>query len=327
MAILAELGKAYPCRTQGISINIDDEDVMYGGDVVEVYLDCSIDIPTAQAVQCIYDIQKIKEEYPQFVIHYVKVEPQRITIQYSIAPVGAHHSPLAWALVIKIAVVAIIGLIVYLIISYNQRGYLFVQRGSASLTAKHTETDKGISGVRMYVDGNYVGRTDGGSVLAKGLVVGEHRFNGEVLEEYHDPSPIVDMVELNKTKIVTIWYRPIDIPEPTTGWLYAYTKPIAGLIIVDGVEREVAPIAIELDKGDHSIAFGEVEGYIAPEPRLFTIVAGMSTVVTGEYESPEEVPWYEKALKYGLIGGGAILGAALLIPEVIRQISRRGERK
>lgn len=39
----------------------------------------------------------------------------------------------------------------------------------------------------------------------------------------------------------------------------------------------------------------------------------------------DEERWYEKYIRYALIGGGIILGAALIVPQVIRAITRRGK--
>ena len=47
----------------------------------------------------------------------------------------------------------------------------------------------------------------------------------------------------------------------------------------------------------------------------------------GSEPEEEGEPWYAKYIKYALIGGGVIISAALIIPEAIRAIARRGEKK
>jgi hypothetical protein len=329
MAKLAELGKQFPCTTQGIEIPIDDEQAeMYSGEVLETWFTADRDITVESAFQVLTEVLRMKEQYPYFVLHYIKVETRKITVQYSVAPIGATHSPLV-IVVIVIAVLALIGIIGMASYIRWTRGWLWSPTGTAVITAKNTETQKGISGVKITVDGKSVGKTDGGSVSVKGLLVGEHQFNGETIDGFHPPTPVTAQIALNQVTNVTIWYRPSDIPEPKTGDLHVYTTPISGVIAVDGEEAGPAPIAIEdLSIGNHDVGFGPVEGYIAPPPQTATIVGGQTTTVTGTYMLPEEVEaWYEKYLRYALVGGGLILGAALIAPPAIRALQRGIEKK
>lgn len=324
MAKLAELGRQYPCTTQGVEIPVDDPGDIYAGDVLEAWFEADRDINVDTAFAVLVEVLRMKEEYPHFVLHYVKVETRKITVQYSIAPMKTTgNSPLS--LVLWIVIAFFVGLIAYTGLNlYWTRGYLVRPTGTAVINAVHTETKKGISGVAIYVDGNYVGRTDGGSVSVKRLVVGPHEFNGEPLEDYHVPMPVTKEIELNKISNVDIYYRPSDIPEPKTGWLDVYTTPVTGVVSADGVERGPAPIELELSIGDHTVGFGPVEGYIAPAPQTATIVGGQRTPITGEYLVPgAEEAWYAKLAKYGLIGGGIIIGTVLVVPPVIRAIREK----
>jgi len=330
MAILTELGAKFPCTTQGIEIPVDDEELeIFAGEVLEAWFDADQDINIHQAFDVVVEVLRMKEEYPHFVLHYVKVETRRVTVQYSIAPAGTTASPgllVTLAILLAITFTGII-LTIGLTIRWT-RGWLWSPTGNAVVNAMHTETQKGISDVAIYVDGNEVGRTDGGSISVKGLLVGPHEFSGEILEGFHTPAPITKEIELNKTSDVDIWYRPSDIPEPKTGYLHIYTTPVTGIVYVDGQEIGSAPIAIELSIGDHTVGFGPVEEYITPSPQTVTIVGGVITGVTGYYTLPEEEgDLWSTILKYALIGGGIIVGGALAIPEIIRAISRRREKK
>lgn len=333
MAILTELGKKYPCSTQGYAIPTDDtESFMEAGDVVEAQWVADRDISTAAAFDLLIEVLKIKEEYPDFVLHYIKVESRRISVQYSIAPVGASHSPavaaLIWLVVKAIGILIGIALVGYVIYTLIDRQYWLAAKkptGTAVITAKHTETDKAISDVLIYVDGNEVGRTDGGSIEVTDLPVGEHKFAGETLEGFHKPASITETIVKDQVHDITVWYRPEGIPDPTTGFLHVYTDPVQGMVYIDTVEIGLAPVSEEVDKGDHTISFGSVEGYITPDTQTVTVVAGQTKEITGKYRKPDEDEvWYEKYLKYALIGGGAILGASLLVPELIRALRRRG---
>jgi hypothetical protein len=330
MAKLAELGVKFPCTTQGVEIPVNDDSIdLFAGEVLEAWFDANQDINVDQAFNVVVETLRMKETYPHFVLHYVKVETRRVTVQYSLAPMGTTASPglLVYAALIIALTFAGIILTIGLTISWT-RGWLWSPTGDAVVNAVHTETKKGISGVTIYVDGNSVGKTDGGSVSVKGLLVGPHEFSGKTLQGFHAPASVTKEIELNKTSNVDIWYRPSDIPEPKTGYLHVYTSPVTGAVYVDGQQVGPAPVAVELSIGDHSVGFGPVEGYITPQPQTATIVGGQTTTITGNYTLPEENgDLWDKILKYALIGGGIIIGAALLIPEAIRAITRRGENK
>jgi hypothetical protein len=324
MAKLAELGYQFPCTTQGIQISVDDEQAeMYSGQVLEAWFTADKDISISEAYRVLNEILRMKEQYPDFVLHYIKVETRKITAQYSIAPVGATHSPLIPVLIFVIIaeIIAIIGVALYL---RWTRGYLWSPTGNAVINAVHTETKKGISGVKISVDGNYVGKTDGGSVSVRGLLVGPHEFSGEKLEGFHAPMMVTKEIELNKTSNIDIWYRPSDIPEPKTGFLYVATTPVNGMVYANGYQGE-APFRVELPVGDYTVSFGAVEGYITPAPVTATIVGGLTTPVTREYT--EEGEWWEKYLKWILIGGGVIAGGALLLPPAIRALRKDIEKR
>ena len=325
MAKLAELGKNYPCVTEGISIPVDDQtSPMISGDVLEAQFTADRDISIEAAFNALHEVLRMKEQYPEFVLHYVKIETRTITFQYSVAPTGATASPGPVIVLIFLAVAAIISLISLALVLRWTRGYLWsppLPAGNAVITAKHTETQKGISGIKIYVDGNYVGKTDGGSVSIKDLLVGDHQFAGEPREGFHDPAPVTATIIKDQTINITISYRPVDIPEPKTGDLHVYTTPVSGIVYIDSVEKGPAPIAIELSIGNHTVGFAPVEGYITPPVQTVTIVGGETVTVTGIYILPgAEEEWYMKLLRYALIGGGAIAGAALILPPVIRAL-------
>ena len=247
--MLAELGKYFPCETQGYEIATDDtQSTMQAGDVLEAQWICDRDINIVAGFDVLYGILKIKEEYPYFVLHYVRVETRKITMQYSIAPAGATHSPAIvaaiWAVVKAVGILIGIALVAYAIYTAIQRQYLFPAKlptGNATIIAKHTETKKGISGVKIYVDGQYQGKTDGGSVSVKKLLAGDHQFAGEPLVGFHDPAPVTATVVKDQTIDVTIWYRPVDIPEPQTGYLNVYSSPVVGIVYVRWDRKGTGP--------------------------------------------------------------------------------------
>lgn len=337
MATLTELGKKYPCVTEGEEIAIDDTlATMQAGDVLEAQWVADRDITTSSAFDVLHEVLRLKEEYPYFVLHYIRVDSRRITIQYSVAPEGAAASPviiaLIWVIVKALGILIGIALIAYTIYTLIERQYIFRVKppmGDAVIEAKHTTTEKGISGVKIYVDGALAGTTDGGSVLAEDLTAGSHLFSGEEIAGFHKPTAIEKNVIKDETVVIEIWYRPEDEVEPTTGFVVVDTDPVKGNIWVGGIDQGIAPVGpIELDIGTYMISFGLVEGWITPAADTATIVGGKTTGIVGKYtKPPSEETWYEKYVKYALIGGGVIIGTALLLPELIRALARRGEKR
>ncbi len=345
MAILAELGKYYPVRAEGIEFPVDDENATApAGAILETWLVSDEDIDPLKVSDAVLEIMKMKEQYPQFVIHYLKIETRNVTVQFSFAPPeggisrisgsGGETSPTIaavwWAIVAGILLIIAAVTVATLIVLRAVRGWLWAPPppvGNAVIHALHTTTEKGIAGVEIYVDGDLRGTTDGGSVLVEDLPAGPHIFTGETIAGFHPPVPITQSVLEGQQIVVEIWYRPESEPEPTTGFLVIDTTPVKGEVWVGGESHGDAPVGpIELDIGTYPIAYGPIEGYEAPPPDTATIVGGQSTSRVGIY-TPIAGPWYEKYIQYALIGGGVILGAALLVPEVIRAISRRGKKE
>lgn len=325
MAGLVELGNKFPCTTEGVEVlPTDQTSKMYSGDILEVWIEADRDITLSEAFNCLWDVLRMKEQYPQFVLHYFKVETRKITVQYSVAPTGAEASPWLVALVIAIGIVAIIGLLVTAAVLKWTRGYVWYPVGWAAVTAKDVLTNHGISGVKIYVDGGSVGTTDGYTVNKK-LRTGSHVFSADAIEGYQDPYPVTATINLNQTTPVTIYFRPTGSPEPTTGWVAITTAPSGAAIAVDGSSVGVSPVSLELSIGDHDVAFGNLEGYYTPAGQVFTIQPGVRTPVNVVYQLIEK-PWWEDILptvKWILIGGAAVVGTAILLPPLIRTISER----
>lgn len=333
MAILAELGAKFPCTTQGYEIDLEDnESTMQGGDVVQAQWVTDKDVGIDAAFDVVVDVLKIKEEYPEFVLHYVKVETRRITVQYSIAPMGATHSPaivaIITAVLIRVGILLAVILGLYLIYTAVERGYWLPIKpptGTAVVTAWDTKELRGIAGVAIQLDGNDVGETaSGGSIELTDIEVGPHIFTGEELPDYWPPDPVEQSVKKDERITLEIAYTPKSEPPPEYGWLYVSTKPERGQVFIDEDDYGLAPINVQLPRGKYMVSYGEIEGYITPDPEPATVVGNATTEIIGIYILPGD-GWWEKYLKYALIGGGIIIGAAVIIPEVIRTLMRRGK--
>jgi len=340
MALLSELGHKYPVSTEGVPIDLQNETQTMGpGDIVEAWYEADRDISYLNIAPAIEELIKMKEEYPDFVLHYIRFENRRVYVQFSAAPpesaisanpqrISASIQALTWGIVLMILAIAAI---VTAFIAVNLRairGYWWTPpqpMGDAVILCQNYDTKLGIPDVAVSVDGEPEGTTDfSGACLVRNLLAGQHLFGGETVEGYQIPDTVQDTIIKDQQIEVTILYY--TGPKPPTGELTVYTWPITGEVFIDGEPYGEAPVGpITLPRGEHEISFGPVASYITPPVIEFTLQGGAEVSKTGVYESAVS-PW-EKYLKWGLIGVGIITGAALVIPEAIRALMRRGESK
>jgi hypothetical protein len=335
MAVLIEIGKKYPCSSQGIYVDFETTEAV-PGDIIECYFESDYAITDEQAHDVAVQVAKIKEDYPHSVIHYFKVEDRRITVQYSVGPPGIKissriSSSISFAIPLWVAIIIVIAAIVGAIFAVEalRRGYLLphkVPTGKAVVIARDRVDGTLLPNVKISTDGVEGSTGASGQGVKFELEEGDHMFIGEFVAGYDPPSPVSAYVEADKTVEVTIPYNPEGSTPPTHGWLIVNTDPIKGIVYIDSVEKGQAPVASYERMGEHIVNFGEIEGWITPESRTITVVGDpYQTSVIGVYKRPEE-EWWEKYLKYALIGGGVIVGAALLVPPAIRALTTKVKR-
>jgi hypothetical protein len=332
---MIELGKRNPLGVIGQTVDVQQIE-QSPGDVLECYYDSNIDFTTQMAARAIFQVQKIKETYPQVVIHYVKVESRRLTVQFSVAPMGA-NSGLSSAIGASVEGVAIAHLwvgvclvilsLILLVITVDaaMTGVLFQApkpTGNAVITAMDANTKLGLHGVRIYMDGILEGTTDGGSLTIKNILQGNHKFSGAIVSGYQAPD--IEPATINKDQVttVTIWYYPEDSPKPTTGILQIYTDPPGGEVYVDTEDKGAAPLSITVTIGDHTVGFGPLEGYITPIVQTVGVHGPEPVVVTGKYTLPG-APWWQGLIKWSAIGLTLTAAMAILIP-IIAKAVRKG---
>ncbi|GAI48930.1 unnamed protein product, partial [marine sediment metagenome] len=176
MATLAEVGKKQPITTEGVEFPVDDETaMMQAGDIVEAWITADRDLDPLLAGPAIEQLLKMKEEYPDFVLHYIKIETRKITVQFSAAPGSggiskangqaiAGEVTLGLVLSILLVVGGIVALLVGLMAAYFQmtRGWIFSPPppvGNALIHAVNSLTKAGIQDVKIYVNSVYKGTT------------------------------------------------------------------------------------------------------------------------------------------------------------------------
>lgn len=92
---------------------------------------------------------------------------------------------------------------------------------------------------------------------------------------------------------ITAYFKKTDIP-PETGTLLVNTTPVRGKIYVNGQLWGTAPQSRELSPGTYTITFGEVSGYVAPDPIDAVVKSGETTREVGYYT--EEIGSFDLSL-------------------------------
>jgi hypothetical protein len=324
-----EIGHRYPCTTQGELVNLQDATIE-PGDIAECYFDSDHYISSIEAYEVSRKIVDLKEQYPDLVIHFWKVEGSRITVQFSAAPGGVSGRVSAiqlWAIVAFFALL----IATILIITAAINGYIFPKQpamGEAVIVAKDHDTNLAISGVQIFVDGSLVGTTgSSGSIHVRNLVVGTHNFEGGSVEGYQQPDLIQATINKDLITNVVIPYYPVGSPKPTTGWLIIYANLPEAQASIDGAPYLDLPYTVTNQPvGVYQIGFSSIDGYVTPSVQTATILGGEKTSITGTYVLwKNEEEWWQTIVKYALIGGGVIVGLAVLIPKLVGSL--RGPKK
>jgi hypothetical protein len=325
---MIELGTKYPCTTQGHEVDIET-DTIEAGDILECYFQSDYTISSEDAYNAAKAIIQIKEHYPDLVIHYFKSSGNLITIQYSIAPSSGISRRIAFAQIVAIIIVLLLILGIIITFYALQRGYVLPVKkpmGDAVILAKDYSTQLAISGAEIFVDGVKRGVTGAsGSVLVKNLLAGEHNFEGGGVDGYQPPAVVKATVVANQQLNVNIVYYPEGMTPPTTGWLIIYTNINAGQISIDGAPYVDAPVVIiDQPVGQYTIAFSSVDGYVTPPVQTATVQGGEKTPIEGVYEPwQNKEEWWQTIVKYALIGGGVIVGLAVLVPNLVSSLQRK----
>ena len=340
MANLAEVGVFYPCATKGLEWPIDDEEmVMQAGDVFEAQWVADKDLNLRAAFEVIHEVLRMKEEYPYFVWHGLKIETRRITVQFSIAPPGQttpNPGPVIGLIkVVVLAVGAILAMVVaaYAAILALRRGYWLPEKppqGDVLVWAWDGTNGARLPNVKISVAGQMkTTGSNGDPVLFKNLTTGQYTVFGETIDGYHQPDPRTVTVKDKEISEIQVEYFDSAQPKPEHGYVMVYTEPVTGEVAIGNVPYGPAPVGpIQLPAGDTvAVSYSYVEGYVTPPIDIFTVSRGSTEIVVGKYKLPQyaEEPWYEKYLKYALVGGGVIIGTAVLIPALIRSVPGRGK--
>jgi len=128
----------------------------------------------------------------------------------------------------------------------------------------------------IYVDGTRVGS----GVVSIPVLPGQYTISFGAVSGYTTPAPQTVTVATGETKSATGVYTPT---VPTNATLQISTSPVAGPIFVDGSGVGTGSAEVEVPAGQHTVSFGNVEGYDLPDIQVFTVAAGETRTVTGYY--------------------------------------------
>lgn len=307
--MITEIGHKY---TPTESIILEEVEPT-SGDVVELYYECDRDIGSGEAVLVILNVTKIKETYPNSVIHYVGIDARRITVQYSVAPPGGEATPMHWYYIAMI-IAGLIALIIFGIYLLHRAGLLpwGPAKGDVSVIAINAYDGAAIAAPFTFNGDEYTTPITIGRVS-----VGTHHITWLPVEGYLLPDPPMHTVTVIEDKTVedvgNYW---ADGPRPDTGLLVVDTYPVRGTIYVDEVDCGKGPLELTIEKGDHRVAFGDVSGYEGPQAVDFTMDAGGRKAISAEYK--RVWPTWTWAV-IGVAGAAAIAAIAT----AVRAIARR----
>ena len=323
MAVLLSLGHQYPCVSEGEPIDLGTTEAE-SGEIVEFYLIPDRELTAGEVSEAIWQAAKIKEDYPDCVIHYLKVESNKVTIQFSTAPPG--HSPFVWWHVLAIIFGALLAASLFREFFIEPIGYslgLIPPRGTLTVSAEDSETGRSLN-----VPFQWDSREGETPATYGDLDLRTYVITWGKIEGYHIPNPQTTMLTLTKAKpdgqAHKIYY-PLGVTPPTTGWIMVNTWPVEGEVTIMGADFEYtdkSPFQIEVDIGDYSAVFGEVEGYEAPQAMQFTVGQGDVIPINPEYIKIGWPTWAKVAL---ILGGSAIaVGGGI---ELVRYLPRIIQRK
>lgn len=330
MSALVEIGKKFPVQAEGIEIPVDDEVTeLESGEVAEVWFEADKDWTAQAAHDALLEIFKIKEEYPYFVLHYIRLEQRKLIVQFSYGPHGAPPNWPQIILVILAIAAIIIGVVwgVSLAIIKVWKTITAPPTGSAVVVAKDMKTLANLPNVAITVAGQTkkTGST-GQPVYFSDLSIGTHIVAGEELSGYHPPKTRKITIGKDAVEPVEIQYWQEDQEIPDWGYLKVDTTPVTGKVTINGQDYGPAPVGpIKLDWGTYIISYSEVKGWVRPLTGEITLKEGDEiTLVVGRYTKLHEWdpwPW----LRPVLIAGGVAIGAAVVVPQLITR-RRRDER-
>jgi len=308
--MLAEFGHKHPCDEFIVLEKTDAEP----GDIIEFYLIPDRELTDRDAIDIAYKALEIKKDYPDAIIHYLRIDPHRVTVQFSTSPVGGQKY--TWWIYVIYALIAILAIYV---ITWSVIEIAKVLRGVAPTGNVSVIAINAYDGAAIAAPFTFNGDAYTTPIEIEDVSVGPHHITWLLVEGYLLPDPPTDTVTIIADETVEAcgdYWAEDAPPRPTTGLLIVATYPVRGTVYVDGADRGKAPLELTIEKGDHTVSFGDVSGYEAPQAREVTIHAGGRTTVIGEYKRIWPT-WV-----WAVIGVAGAVGIAAIVTTVTKLVRR-----
>lgn len=129
---------------------------------------------------------------------------------------------------------------------------------------------------QVSIDGILVGVAP----VYKEVPPGPHVLSFGMVSGYTAPPNLTVDVIAGKQHDITATYVPVS---PTGGVLSIVTTPIQGRIYVNGADKGLSPVNVEVPVGLHTVSFGEISGYATPPDQQVSIADGETKNIVGEY--------------------------------------------
>lgn len=318
-----EFGHRYPCVEEGTLIDAEQVEISPGA-VLEFYLVPDRSINRWNMYAAAFEIAKTKNDYPDFVLHYVKFEPDLVTVQCSYSPPGGTSgiaSPFVFWITLLICLAAFVGAAIAIAHFVIKPVYFLfnptARPGTMGVTCYDYET-----GTPLSVPFTFMGKGYETDAFIKDIPPGYYDIVwGDPPAGYWPITPNPQRVTIAPGQNLPVEKAviPTTMPPPSTGTMIITTTPVEGTICVDGQEVGVGYAEVEAEApGRYVVTFEPVEGYTTPSPAIVDLGPGDTVTVAGTYYAVGKVPtwvWY-------VIAGVGATGVGVLTYKVATALKK-----
>jgi len=308
-----------------------DTAILYPGDIAEFYLIPDRTIDKYNALLAIKAAFKMKESYHNLVIHYLRIDKDKVTVQCSAAPPGATIGSPTTVQAVIVVTVCIAVIVAVVAFTLTRLETLKIERakllGSVSVNAKKCDNAEGTNPVSINAPFSFDSIAAGITpTTVKDLRQGDYAVTWGDYSGYQTPTPSRVTVVAGAGVGVTGLYYKQGVTPPTTGLLVIDTSgaPVKGEVYVDNEWVGKTPLSLVVSVGVHSISFGAIENYITPIMQTITVTPYPPdpTPVNGIYKPEEKRGGLPAWAKGAAVVGGTVLGVGIGI-EVLRRLRRK----
>lgn len=200
-------------------------------------------------------------------------------------------------------------------IKYGTRYY-----GNLAISAKDAVTDKALTGIIVGYDG---ARVTIPATIKDLLADSVYTITWGDKSGYQTPDLVKVTIAKNLSTPVVGLYWPVGVTPPTTGVIIVSSSPSKAKVWAD-TQEGTTPVTFILPKGDYTVSFADIKGYVTPSPKTLTLQAGDKLQVSGIYKSGES--WWASIpdwAKGAAIAAMAIGGMALAVGVGIQEAKKK----